>query len=214
MLRPDRPRPSNRLTLIAVPVALALGLSAGCAPGPRLKDRPKVDPAAAFNELAQRRAEAMRLAAQAEAVAPDEPSKAIELYRQALANDDSLHNAWNNLGTLLMAQGRYADAVHAFQAAADLMPADPRPMYNTGIAYQRNGWGEEAYRHFAMALERDPSHLPSMRGFVRAAEITGKADERTIEVIRRATMRETDERWRSYFQRQRYRVEAVLEEER
>jgi tetratricopeptide (TPR) repeat protein len=125
--------------------------------------------------------------------------------------DDSLHNAWNNMGTLLMDKGNYADAVAAFQVAADLMPADPRPQYNMGIAYQRNGWGEEAFRHFALALERDPSHLPSMRGYIRAAEMTGRADERLIQVIRAAMLRDTDEQWRNYFQRQRYRVEALLD---
>lgn len=188
---------------------LAAMSAAGCSSSPNLPDRK--DPAAAIDEMARRRAEAGRLAREAERLEESDPDKALETYRRALSLDDSLHNAWNNMGLLLMERGEYADAVSAFQVAADLMPGDPRPMYNSGIAYQRNGWGEEAYRHFAMALERDRSHLPSMRGFVRAAEMTGRADERTVEVIRAATMRETDDRWRDYFQRQRFRVEALLD---
>lgn len=196
-------------TLTVLLILLAASTTPACSSSPRLPER--ADPAAAIDELARRRAEAGRLAREAERLEGSDPAKAMETYRRALALDDSLHNAWNNLGLLLMNKGEYADAVSAFQVAGDLMPADPRPVYNIGLAYQRNGWGEEAYRHFAMALERDRSHLPSMRGFVRAAEMTGRADERTVEVIRAATMRETDDRWRDYFQRQRFRVEALLD---
>jgi tetratricopeptide (TPR) repeat protein len=204
-----KPTPAQILFLAA---AGALAFLPACtSSGPKLKDRNGATAAEQINELGRRRAEAVRLAQDAETYEQDDPAKAIETYKAALREDDSLHNAWNNLGMLLMNQGQYADAVSAFQAAGDLMPGDPRPMYNIGLAYQRNGWGEEAYRHFNLALERDPSHLPSMRGFVRAAEMTGRADDSVIDVIRRATMRETDAQWKSYFERQRYRVEAVLD---
>ena len=49
-----------------------------------------------------------------------------------------------------------------------------------------------------------------MRGYVRAAEMTGRADNRLLEIIQRATLMETDEAWKDYFLRQRYRVEAVM----
>lgn len=199
----------------AAPVILAAAIlltgPSACSSSPRLSERGSASAADAIDQIARRRAEAARLAQEAERVEETDPEKALDLYRQAVAIDDSLHNAWNNMGTLLMDKGNYADAVAAFQVAADLMPADPRPQYNMGIAYQRNGWGEEAFRHFALALERDPSHLPSMRGYIRAAEMTGRADDRLIQVIRAAMLRDTDEQWRSYFQRQRYRVEALLD---
>lgn len=185
---------------------------AACNTAPKLADRnPTQD---AVEQSSRRRAEALRLVQEAERLERTDATRAIETYRRALALDSTMHNAWNNLGMLLMDQGNYADAVAAFQVASDLMPVDPRPPYNIGLAYQRNGWGEEAYRHFAIALERDPSHLPSMRGYVRAAESTGRADDRTIQVIRTALMRETDEQWRAYFQRQRYRIEAMMDNKR
>lgn len=190
--------------------AIVMGPLAACSSSPKLADRDTTAGAAA-DQAARRRAEAARLTQEAERLESSDPARAITVYRQALALDDTMHNAWNNLGMILMEQGNYADAVASFQVAADLMPVDPRPTYNIGIAYQRNGWGEEAYRHFSLALERDPSHLPSMRGFVRAAEMTGRAEPRTIQIIRVAMMRETDEQWRTYLQRQRYRVEALLE---
>ncbi len=196
-------------TFSAAILALALAGAAGCSNQPRLPDRDAARDS--IDRLAQRRAEALRLAQDAERRAATDPETAIETYRRALALDDSLHNAWNNLGLLLMDRGAYSDAVAAFQVASDLMPGDPRPPYNIGLAYQRNGWGDEAFRNFAIALERDPSHLPSLRGYVRAAEMIGRADDTLVEKIKTATMRETDERWREYFQRQRFRVEAMME---
>ena len=197
------------------PTVLILALAVGatgpfaCSTSPKLSERGDVS--SEIDQINRRRAEAVRLAQEAERLEQTDPQRAVETYRRALSLDDTLHNAWNNMGTLLMEEGNYADAVAAFQVSADLMPADPRPHYNIGIAYQRNGWGEEAYRHFSLALERDPSHLASMRGFVRAAEMTGRADERTVRVINSALLRETDEHWREYLQRQRYRVEALMD---
>ncbi len=201
-----------------MPLALCLATALGCSTSPRLADRPseggaRSDPASAIAELERRRAEARRIVAQAE-VAEDEgdTDRAIDLYARALRLDDSMQNAWNNAGTLLMGQNRYADAVGAFQRASQLLPGDPRPEYNIGVAYQKNGWGEDAYRHFGNAIARDGSHMPSIRGYVRAAEMTGKADLDLLDVIKNATIRETSPEWREYFLRQRYRVEAVLEE--
>jgi tetratricopeptide (TPR) repeat protein len=198
--------------ILLVLVGAALGSPAGCSSSPRLDDRAST--ADQIDQIAKRRAEAVRLTREAERISADDPDLAIETYRRALALDDGAHNAWNNLGTLYMDKGNFADAVAAYQVAADLIPNDPRPLYNIGIAYQRNGWGEEAFRNFSQALERDPSHLPSMRGFVRAAEMTGRADARIVSVIRNAMMRDTDEQWRNYLQRQRYRAEALMEIQR
>jgi len=201
-------------TLLLLIAGIWLAGAGACSSSPKMDNRPGATTAEAVDQIARRRAEAVRLAQEAERFEASDRPRAIATYRQALSIDDTLHNAWNNLGMLLMEDGNYADAVAAFQVAGDLMPVDPRPHYNIGLAYQRNGWGEEAYRNFAIALERDPSHLPSMRGFIRAVEMTGRADDRTVQIIRTAMMRETDEEWRAYFQRQRYRVEAMMESRR
>lgn len=204
----------NRLGLCLVP---ALFISAGsltaCGSSPQLRERQAIDDAnQEISRITRQREEARRLTSQAEAVESDNATRAIELYQQSLRLDDAQQLAWNNLGTLLMTQGNYADAVNAFGRASQLVPGDPRPEYNIGIAYQRNGWGEDAYRHFGNAIDRDPSHMPSMRGFIRAAEMTGRADTALLATIKSATLRETDAKWREYLARQRYRVEAVINE--
>lgn len=209
--RTNQPLAKPAILLAALLVAGALP---ACGSSPKLKERQTLDNASeAIAQIARQREEARQLAAQAERVAESDPAKAIELYQQSLRLDDAQQLAWNNLGTLLLDQGNYADAVNAFNRASQIVPGDPRPEYNIGIAYQRNGWGEDAFRHFGNAIDRDPSHMPSMRGYIRAAEMTGRADDTLLSMIKAATLRETDPDWRTYLQRQRYRVEAVLNEE-
>lgn len=136
--------------------------------------------------------------------------KALVLYRASIEADNTFFAAWNNLGQLLMDQKNYADAVSAFKVASDLQPSDPRPEYNIGLAYQTIGWGEESFKHFELALERDQKYLPALRGVVRSAEMLGRGDEIVNEYIRSAMLRETDPQWRAYFERQRFRVEKSM----
>lgn len=137
---------------------------------------------------------------------------AMVKYRESIQKDNTIFAAWNNMGQLLMQQKNYADAVSAYKIASDLQVSDPRPDYNIGLAYQIIGWGEESYTHFERSLERDPNYLPSLRGIVRSAEMLGAGDHRILEFIRSGQLRETDDQWRTYFERQRFRVEKLIEE--
>jgi len=137
--------------------------------------------------------------------------EALEEYRNALELDDQLYAAWNNMGQLLMEQNNYADAVSAFQIAARIEPTDPRPLYNTGLAYQRVGWAADAFESYQKALQRDQYYLPAMRGLARSAEMLGKGDRALLETIKQAQLRETDEQWRDYFRVQYNRIETLVE---
>jgi tetratricopeptide (TPR) repeat protein len=136
---------------------------------------------------------------------------ALESYRSALELDDQLYAAWNNMGQLLMEQKNFADAVSAFQIAASIEPTDPRPLYNTGLAYQRVGWAADAYVSYEKALLRDEYYLPAMRGLARSAEMLGKGDRNLLETIKQAQLRETDDQWRDYFRAQYARVESLID---
>ena len=100
----------------------------------------------------------------------------------------------------------------AAKIAADLQMDDPRPDYNIGLAYQTIGWGDESYEHFQRSLDRDSNYLPSLRGIVRSAEMMGIGNQQVIEHIRNGQLRETNDQWREYFDRQRFRVEKLIEE--
>lgn len=157
------------------------------------------------------RAAAMRVALQAQSSARSgEHDDAIRLYNEALVHDDRLAFAWNNLGLSLMELNAYDRAVYAFTRAADLDPADPRPMSNAGIAYHQRGFDREALRHFEYALERDPNWLEALRGAGRAGQRLRLADNRALERTRHAILVEPDRQWRDFFERERIRIEEAL----
>lgn len=192
---------TKQLTMILVFAAAAM--IAGCASSSPIAG-PQTPP-----DVRRARAVMMMPAAESKADKGDIEG-AIEAYREIIQMSGNLYAAWNNMGELMMRQDNYADAVSAFNIAADLEPTDPRPKYNIGVAYQSTGWADLAGDYFSEALERDPSYLPALRGATRSAEYTGYADDITLDRIRRGLLREVDPAWRTYFERQRFRVEAAL----
>ncbi len=171
----------------------------------------------AENHPDARVAEADRLVKQAlDAETAGRKDDALSLYVQAIDTWPGLAIAWNNYGLLLLERGEYADAVTAFQEAANLEPSDPRPVTHIGLAYWETGWAAQALEYFDRALTINPQYLPALRGAVRAADRVQRADERDIERIRQALLLEDDAAWRAFFERQRYVFESRsrLQEER
>lgn len=159
------------------------------------------------------RAKAIELFRQASQLHEEEEyDKALIKYRESIEQDNTLFAAWNNMGQLMMQQKNYADAVAAYKIASDLQINDPRPDYNIGLAYQTIGWGKESYTHFQRSLDRDANYLPALRGAVRSAEMLGVGDQRVLDFIQNGQLRETDDQWREYFDRQRFRVEKLIAE--
>ncbi len=201
------------LALSGLLLAITLLPVAGCTSTSTRKNAAPTqsgDPVEAYS--AQRHAEALEHIRAAEALeAKGDDAGAILEYRAALETKNTMFAAWNNMGHLLMKKGDYADAVSAFQVASRLQPTDPRPEYNIGLAYQRVGWAQDSIVHFELALDREDSYLPALRGIVRSAEMVGQSDQQTLDYIRTALLRETNEQWQTYFQRQRYRVESQLD---
>ena len=197
---------TTRYTAIALTITILLSGCSGSSGPPRGED-------AAVAQPSRDRAKALEAFNRASRLQRDDKlDEALEAYRDSIEADDSFFAAWNNMGQLLMARRNYADAVAAFRVAGDLQPSDPRPEYNIGLAYQTIGWAEESYQHFERALERDQNYLPALRGVVRSAEMLGKGTPRVLEYIRSARLRETNEDWRDYFDRQHFRVKELIDQ--
>lgn len=163
-------------------------------------------------ELERRKNEAVALATRAEAAARSgRRAEAIDLYRQALVLWNRVPMGYNNLGVLLYEEGRYAEAVDALEIATVMEPDDPRPLRNLGLLWMTVDYPSRAYRLFEEALERDPTHLESLRGIVGAADALIRADERLLAYVREALLRENDPIWRDYLNRQLYRIQQSLE---
>lgn len=140
------------------------------------------------------------------------PERAIDLYNQAVRAFPGFSAAWNNLGVLLMSDEQYLEAAEAFRAAADQSPADPRPLYNLAVLWDKQGWPEDALRFYLEALERDPRYQPALRGAIRNETLLGEADEKTLERLRTALLQENNDRWREYLLLQKTRVMRTVEE--
>jgi len=159
----------------------------------------------------QRLNEAQDIARRAQrSVERGRPEEAITRYQQALAAYDDFPAAWNNLGVLLMQQQRYLEAADAFAAASERAPADPRPVFNLGLTWERASYLDQALAHYERSLSRDPRYLPAIRGAVRAEQALGAVSEASPERLRIGLMIERDEVWRAYFEQQRIRVDAEM----
>lgn len=201
--------PSLKLTLGVLCAAMILPACSGTSSRNNGAGAGEIDPALAYAR--RQRAEAREHYTLATKLAADgKEDEALAEYRKALELDDKLYAAWNNMGQLLMGQKNYADAVAAFQIAANIEPSDPRPHYNIGLAYQRVGWAQDAYHSYEQSLSRDPNYIPAMRGLTRSAEMLGSGDRALLEVIKQAQLRESDEQWRDYFRAQYQRVETLI----
>lgn len=138
--------------------------------------------------------------------------EAIAKYRAALETYREFPAAWNNLGVLLMEEGRYLESAECFMVAADQAPTDPRPTYNLGLTWDRAGYPSDAIEHYQRALRRDSRYLPALRGLIRAERLQGRGDAETLRHLRTALALEQDPRWRDWFELQRLRLESELAE--
>jgi tetratricopeptide (TPR) repeat protein len=75
---------------------------------------------------------------------------AIEHYKRAATLDSGFAEAYIGLGSALVAEKRYAEAVPPLETAVKLAPDDPMAHYNLATALSRVGRKEEADREFAI----------------------------------------------------------------
>ena len=75
---------------------------------------------------------------------------AIDHYKRATVLDSGFAEAFVGLGSALVAEKRYAEAVAPLETAVKLAPDDPMAHYNLATALSRVGRKEEADREFAI----------------------------------------------------------------
>jgi Flp pilus assembly protein TadD len=84
--------------------------------------------------------------------------EAVEAYRRAIVLDH--RDAWtmNNLGLLMIREGRYEEALPPLARATELRPDVARFQNNLGVALERTGHLPEAAQAFRAALDADPGY--------------------------------------------------------
>lgn len=91
--------------------------------------------------------------------------RAERALRRALRVDDTLPDAHNRLGILLVAQGRLVDGLAHLKRAHALAPTEPSPMLHLAQALALLGRADEARRFVAMAAScgADPELVEAVR---------------------------------------------------
>jgi len=136
-----------------------------------------------------------------EAVAQREIERAAELLGRSIEADPFNAKALNNRGVLAMEAGDLPSAARDFAAAARLLPDDPRPRVNLGLALAAGGQPERAIEAFREALSREAGHVGAMTGVVRTQLRWGLEDGETAELLRRLQRVAPDERWAEQLER-------------
>jgi tetratricopeptide (TPR) repeat protein len=89
----------------------------------------------------------------------DQPEKAIDYLKQAIAENQNSQSAWINYGLALTKLGRYQESLEPYQKAAALPPfTNPDPLIALGGTLIRLRRFGEAKRVYEMVLERDPKN--------------------------------------------------------
>ncbi len=85
-------------------------------------------------------------------------------YRIVLAQFPDHLQSLNNLGTLLVAQRRYSDALPCYQRARELEPGDAGGLYRLGVVLESLGRLEEALMEMTRAVQIQPEFAAGWRG--------------------------------------------------
>ncbi|MEL6396623.1 MAG: tetratricopeptide repeat protein [Planctomycetota bacterium] len=126
------------------------------------------------------------------------PDRAEELLRQALAADLYHGPAHNNLGVVFLNRGLLYEAASEFQWARRLMPGNPDPRMNLGLALEQAGMIDDALDSYRTALEVYPEHLPTIQALARAQLRHDRADDRTPALLEKIAQRSASSEWREW----------------
>jgi tetratricopeptide (TPR) repeat protein len=203
-------RAPARRPLLAAACCLVAGglLIVGCASGSGSTTKKKNTTVITLPNQGEQIAAAQQLALRAQKT--KDPETAIDLYNQAVGKYPDLPAAWNNMGVLLLGEGRLMEAAEAFGSASERTPNDPRPFFNLGLTWDRAGYLETALEHYSSALALDERYLPALRGAVKAECRLGNSSPILVERIQRALFLERDAQWREYLELQRSWAEAEV----
>jgi arylsulfatase A-like enzyme/Tfp pilus assembly protein PilF len=110
------------------------------------------------------------------------PTEAIQAYREILASNPRMVDAWESLAKALLGIGRTKDAIAAFGKAIDVDPLKPEPHLALARIYALERQPSLAREHAELGSRRDPG-----QGFEILAELmmdAGRADEAAADARR------------------------------
>jgi len=103
------------------------------------------------------------------------------LWRDTASKNPAAWSAYNNLGALLLEQGRPAEAVSSLERALALRPDVPESHHTMADAWLRLGLRDEARAEYARALAAAPGYAPAHNALGLLLLDEGKATEAIAE---------------------------------
>ena len=102
-----------------------------------------------------------------------EYDNAIEECKNAIEIDPSNGNPYNDIGSYMMKQGKFEEAITWFELALKTGNCE-NPEYahiNMGLAYERKGLWFEAFDEYKIALDLAPDYKPAKQCYNRIQEM-------------------------------------------
>ncbi len=103
--------------------------------------------------------------------------EAIPHFREALAIEPGLSDAYGALGTALQLKGLRQEAMRCLQQALALKPDYPEAHFNLGAILQAQAQVDEAIPHFQRAIELKPHYAEAYSGLGVALQAKGRTNE-------------------------------------
>ena len=91
-----------------------------------------------------------------------------------------IHNMrmhWNGKGIVLSEQGKYDEAIKAFDRAIELNPQYADAWYNKGLALDHQGKYDEVIKAYDRAIKINPQHILALINKGNVMRLQGKYDE-------------------------------------
>ncbi len=142
------------------------------------------------------------------AVIDSDPTKAQGLLTAALAADLFHGPAHNNLGVLLLKQGKLYEAAGEFEWAARLLPGMPQPRVNLALTLLKGDRLAPALDSAVLALEITPGYLPAHQTAALIKIRTGQLDAQLRQHLAAIVARSTDAQWTDWAKTQLHRVDS------
>ena len=184
-----------RRPLLMTVLCCALLATAGCggvARGPYLST----------GEAERDTAKAGELYREALPILDSDKVQAEALLRQVLSFDLYHGAAHNNLGVLLLEQGKLYDAAEEFEWARKLLPGNPEPRVNLAVVLTRAGKYQDAIGAAKGALEVQPGNLHAMQTLAYVQIREDLHDAQTKQLLDDISLRATDALWTEWARRQ------------
>jgi len=100
--------------------------------------------------------------------------EAEELFREALALDESSDRPHLSLGSVSLLRSQFDEAEMHFREALKRNPAQPKAHFGLGVAHWNRGYKEQSIEEYKAALDHDISHAQALYSLTAAAADLGR----------------------------------------